>query len=1086
MRRFFRLFAIVFNTKTTRIMKRKLLLLVCYLVCLLITSAFVKAQPIYNQKNITQDVLTEHYDNSKPVRVMEYSTDPGGNIIERRLEILPENDLPSARVRIINELFEEIPFVNQPPFDAFFENGLFDFQYCVDAATLLFGTEVALKVIKDKFGWLGLDNQAVNGKTIIWNIVKPGKSSFVASPSYNPTAKEFLFRTDGTEPEKINHIEVIGHELVHGIIDAKVGNALLQNVSLCSERRVLEEALADIIGLYILNEYEQNSPAFYNWTHGKGFIVPGRSFDNPNSKQQPDTYFGNYYANVCPMGGDFPEHQNATVIDHWYYLLAAGTTGTETNDLGYSYKLNGIGVNKAIQIVWKCLDLLTAKTDFQELKQATLTITKQLYGLHSTEYLAVMDAWCAVGICENNLSLFSMSPAHGATGIEPWPGVNVNVIWEGLPVDEWEVEMATNAAFTENVQNVLIKNFSVVIKPGGGSAYSGFATGYYRPGERIYARARITKAGANFCKGYNPLCVLYQQYGPAHAFVLDDNQAKFWHAIPGNSWTVNSWDDPSISWKKVTNAHQYTYEVAEDDAFTKIAYTGSTAFTGNFSESGTINTVLDIGKTYYARVRAERSNSPNLTDNFGEWSDTETVKAMTPVTSVTQGLNQKPGDPPKMVSSLGCWVTWYPYPGTSHYIIQIAGDAAFANVIRSQTVAGNLSTMEVELPAVPDLTNLFIRVLPQKGSVFGICDNTWRIKTNKNETRPAMKSPADGSVFPFNEFLAAFVWKGGTLSLNTVHHFELHITEKSSNLTSIFATQGKVFDFVVKDPSLFDDKQGFKVEVLAVNSWGAKSALSAPFNYSVCPDHPGISFPGDLGKVDPTKAFNIEWYPSGWFDVGSQYLVTILDGQNPLPGFNNKPTTNNLMAVPAGTLVNGKSYVVTVKNSSSCPGIFLPETFFNAVGAGGANQPQPPKLVNFNIELKGFRNDPDGTKFPPEFGTSNYVLGIELIDPDGNPLALVDPNLNQVTQLDVDSENSGVIMVGNNKPEGKYKLRLKMLNIFDPLLYYPFDQPRFSVFLNGKPIVNPHVITANLFDPDSPFNEWKPNFQFADIILDVK
>jgi len=205
----------------------------------------------------------------------------------------------------------------------------------------------------------------------------------------------------------------------------------------------------------------------------------------------------------------------------------------------------------------------------------------------------------------------------------------------------------------------------------------------------------------------------------------------------------------------------------------------------------------------------------------------------------------------------------------------------------------------------------------------------------------------------------------------------------------------------------------------------------------------------------------------------------------PFPGLATSPQQQRSCWCPPA-LTNGKNYVVSVKNSSSCLGIDVPKNLFSAVGSGGSNQPQPPQLVNFTIDLKGFRNDPDGTVFPPEYGTSNYVLGIELIDPDGNLLALVDPNQNQITQLDVDSENSGVIIAGNNKPQGQYKLRLKMKNIFDPLLYYPFDQPKFSVFLNGQPIVNPHVITVDFANPNSIFNEWVVGFQFADIILNVK
>lgn len=70
---------------------------------------------------------------------MEYSTDQEGTIIERRLEVLPENDLPSMRVRVLTKNFEELPFINQPPFDALFDNGSPNFELAETAARLLHG-----------------------------------------------------------------------------------------------------------------------------------------------------------------------------------------------------------------------------------------------------------------------------------------------------------------------------------------------------------------------------------------------------------------------------------------------------------------------------------------------------------------------------------------------------------------------------------------------------------------------------------------------------------------------------------------------------------------------------------------------------------------------------------------------------------------------------------------------------------------------------------------------------------------------------------------------------------------------------------
>lgn len=446
-------------------------------------------------------------------------------------------------------------------------------------------------------------------------------------------------------------------------------------------------------------------------------------------------------------------------------------------------------------------------------------------------------------------------------------------------------------------------------------------------------------------------------------------------------------------------------------------------------------------------------------------------------------MNQKPGDPATEVSSLGFWVGWYSYSGASNYVIQIATDDAFQNIIRTKTVAGNLTTALIELPSLPDLAYLSVRVLPLKGSEFGLCDNTWHVKTKAAATTALMKGPANGSAFPFNAFLGVFEWKANTLNMALVHHFELHFKKKLSNVVSIFPTQDASFSMSLMDASLFTNKPGFEVAVLAVGPLGAKSALSPPFSYQICADHPEVLFPGDqTGVVDALLDFNVLW-KSSLFDPNTTYLLTLKDAVTgiPIPGFSNKSTTATSMIVPAGTLTNGKKYSVSVKNAASCAGIVLPANVFSALSSG-SNQPQPPKLVSFDIELKAFRNDLNGLAWE----TSDYVLGIELIDPDGNILALVDPNGNQVTQLLVDSENSGVIMQAFNKPQGEYKLRLKMKDIFNPLLYYPFDQPRFSVFLNGQPQVNPHVITANFADPGSIFHEWKPGFQFGDIILNVK
>jgi hypothetical protein len=1035
-----------------------------------------------NAKNVDRTAVS-FYDGLQTFRALEYTMNPDPQSQKiYRLQTLPENGFPAIGLQGVDG-GQSVHFEDKMPLDNQFTDN--QTQYLsAEAVQTFYAFQRVMETFDQRFGWKGIDGI---GMAPIKIYLKNSDDNPVEPDTYSNFYKddfeehfEFI-RSLSDNKSLLNAIDDIAHEYTHAIFHYKTSIVNYEPYQ-CNEYRTINEGIASIFGIYIKNKLKQSSPQNYDWVVGTQSSNTPRPLNNPKSGQYADTYGGEYYVNECTE--NYKPHPGGGIAEKWFYLLSAGFQGSAYNDLGYGYSnLTGIGVEKAIQVLWDAIPTIKVYSDYPALRVLTLQAAEKLYGLHSTEYIAVQNAWCAVGVCDNNPVGFSMYPANATGSVNPWPAVNVNLTWQNNLVQEWKVEMSTKYDFSENLQTVTVDNFTTIVDQNGLLVNYAAFDGYYHPGEKVYARAKITKADPNFCKGLNPLCAFYQQFGPTHAFMLKDQKIKFW---PDNSLSeiVNPWDKPDLRWKSIVDAARYRIQVATDNAFNNLIYDGIALHTGNFTETGEINAVLEAGHDYYTRVRAERLDFIKINKNYGAWSDVINLHATTPQTSIIQALNQNANDPAKVVPSLGFWVTWYAYPGVTNYVIQVAKDAAFTNIVRSQIVPANINAIEFLLPSLPDQTELFVQVLPQKGAAFGICNKVWRVKTNEASMAPVMKGPSNGSSFPFRNFLSVFEWKGGTLNMNMVDHFEIRVTEKTFGLTSIFSTQGKAFDFALLDPFMFDDKMGIEVKVLAVGPYGAKSAPSAPFNYNICPDHPEIIFPADqISKADAFLDFDIQWHDSFWFDPGSEYLVTIRDAMTgiPVPGFDNKPITTTSMSVPAGTLTNGKNYSVAVKNSSSCPGIILTENLFS-VGAGGSNQPQPPKLVNFNIELKGFRNDLDGIAWE----TSDYLLGIELIDPDGNPLALVDPNLNQVTELLVDSENSGVIMVGNNKPEGKYKLRLKMLNIFDPLLYYPFDQPRFSVFLNGKPEINPHIITANFLDPASPSHEWNIGFQFTDIVLDVK
>jgi hypothetical protein len=1060
-------------------MRRNLSLIVFVWFSLLgLGSAF--SQNMYNQKNVDRTAMS-FFDGQQTFRALEYSTDPGGSNKVYRLQTLPENGFPAINLQGV-DAGNFVYFEDKMPQDDQYTDNLTPY-FSSEAVQLMFGFQSVMKAFDQRFGWKGIDGTGTEPVNVymINSDENPLDPPVYAQFLNDTNEKLFQFARSVNDNKPFNAVlEVIAHEYAHAIFHSKTG-IINDNNYLCQEYRTLNEGIADILGIYVKNKIIQSTPQTYDWKFKNQVKNPAEDFANPKGHEFADTYNGEYYVNVCSEAYD--PHPGAGIAQKWFYLLTTGFASSAYNDLGYGYSnLQGIGVEKAIQVVWDAIPALTVQSDYPSFKVATLKAAEQLYGANSTEYLAVQNAWCAVGVCDNNLVGLSVTPANMTEYVSPWPGVDVNVRWLNEQVGEWEVQMSTKFDFSENLQTIKVSNYTTTIDQNGNIQYTAKATGYYLPGQRVYARAWITNASPNFCRGgINPLCSYYKQFTPTNSFLLNDQHTSFYWAVK-NYQTFNPWTKPELTWKTVYGAEKFTLQVANDSAFADIVYSGTVNYTGNIQEKGQVDVILGHGKKYYTRVRAERNNTAQLSNNFAAWSSTDSFHTWA-ATGIVQAQNQNGNDPATVVSNLGFHVGWYPVGGASGYVVQVAVDAAFSNMVRQQSVAGNLTSTDFILPVLANQSQLFVRVLPKRGNDYGACEKAWRIQTSETLAKPAMTMPANGSPISYKNYLGAtFEWQYGNLNDKVVDHFELHLTEKSTNISCIYNT-GKVLDFWVKDQLMFDDKQGISVSVLAVNALGVKSVLSAPFNYTICPDHPYPKFPSD-DKIDPSKNLTITWESSLWKEPSDNYLVTIADAAGPIPGFNNAATMGNSMVVPAGTLANNSFFNWSVKNSAGCVGIDPPKAIFSTIAAGN-NQPQPPALKNFTVELHAFRNDADLNFIPPAFETSDYVMGVELFDPNGVKVNVVDVN-GPVTQLLVDSENSILAMAATMQPAGKYTLKLKILNIFNQLDYFPFDQPRFSVFLDGQSVLLNHIIKFNPLDPASPFHEWQNNYQFEDIILDVK
>ena len=145
-----------------------------------------------------------------------------------------------------------------------------------------------------------------------------------------------------------------------------------------------------------------------------------RSFSNPNSNTQPDSYLGTNWFNTTgctpSAGNDFcGVHTNSGVQNYWFYLLSAGGSGV--NDFGEDFSVSGIGITSARYIAYRNLTVyLTSSSQYIDARQGALRSARDLYGACSNEEIQCGKAWfaCHVG---NTLTRFNYQVCGAISGL---------------------------------------------------------------------------------------------------------------------------------------------------------------------------------------------------------------------------------------------------------------------------------------------------------------------------------------------------------------------------------------------------------------------------------------------------------------------------------------------------------------------------------------------------------------------------------------------------------------------------------------------------------------------------------------------
>ena len=202
---------------------------------------------------------------------------------------------------------------------------------------------------------------------------------------------------DGSSFTPLVSLDVAGHEMTHGVTSRTAG------LVYSGESGGLNEATSDIFGAMV-EFYAANVADAGDYLIGEKIYRAGvnglRSMVNPSSDGGSADC---WYSTVKRLD----VHYSSGVANHFYYLLAQGTTNGSpsktcvagnTRVATGSGTLAGIGRAKAEKIWYRALTLyFTSSTTYAGARAATLRAAGDLYGAGGIEATAVANAWTAVG-----------------------------------------------------------------------------------------------------------------------------------------------------------------------------------------------------------------------------------------------------------------------------------------------------------------------------------------------------------------------------------------------------------------------------------------------------------------------------------------------------------------------------------------------------------------------------------------------------------------------------------------------------------------------------------------------------------------
>jgi Zn-dependent metalloprotease len=262
------------------------------------------------------------------------------------------------------------------------------------AVNAMWGLMNTYDTLKNIFGWQSLDGH--NTATYIAAHVNTAYDN-----AYYSDTCRCMFIGDGSSFFSLGSIDVIGHEMGHGV------TAATSNLTYSGESGGLNESASDINGEVV---------EAYARAGGKGETIPAAGNDWVLGKEISKNGTPLRWMYKPSKDGSSPDawssslrridvHYSSGPNNRMFYFLSQGSSADKASDYYSKYlvkapaAMTGIGLDKAYRIWFKAnTTKFTSSTNYADARAKVIEAAEELYGKASKESIAVQRAYAAINV----------------------------------------------------------------------------------------------------------------------------------------------------------------------------------------------------------------------------------------------------------------------------------------------------------------------------------------------------------------------------------------------------------------------------------------------------------------------------------------------------------------------------------------------------------------------------------------------------------------------------------------------------------------------------------------------------------------